>query len=53
MVNYYENQYICIKDSLDYKVTAGSHLIIVTAGAAQKPGMSQLLLVEINGLFYL
>ena len=47
------HQRVRIEGSSDYKVTAGSNLIIVTAGAAQKPGMSQLLLVEINGLFYL
>jgi L-lactate dehydrogenase len=48
------HQRVRIEGSSDYKVTAGSHLIIVTAGAAQKPGMSRLSLVEINGtLFYL
>lgn len=43
------HQRVRIEASSDYKVTAGSHLIIVTAGAAQKPGMSRLSLVEING----
>jgi threonine dehydrogenase-like Zn-dependent dehydrogenase len=48
------HQRVRIEGSSDYKVTAGSNLIIVTAGAAQKPGMSRLSLVEINGtLFYL
>ena len=43
------HQHVRIEGSSDYKITAGSHLIIVTAGAAQKPGMSRLSLVEING----
>jgi malate/lactate dehydrogenase len=47
------HQRVRIEGSSDYKVTAGSHLIIVTAGAAQKPGMSRLSLVEINGTFYI
>jgi len=44
------HQRVRIEASSDYEITAGSHLIIVTAGAAQKPGMSRLSLVEINGM---
>jgi L-lactate dehydrogenase len=43
------HQRVRIEASSDCKITAGSHLIIVTAGTAQKPGMSRLSLVEVNG----
>jgi hypothetical protein len=43
------HQRVRIEASSDYNVSAGSHLIIVTAGGAQKPGMSRLSLIEMNG----
>jgi len=39
---------IVIEASTDYEITDNSHLVIVTAGAAQKPGQSRLELIGIN-----
>jgi L-lactate dehydrogenase len=42
------HSYVKITSSSDYKVSANSNLVIITAGAAQKPGESRLGLVERN-----
>jgi len=39
---------ISIEASTDYEITDNSHLVIVTAGAAQKPGQSRLELIGVN-----
>jgi len=38
----------CVKGTTDYKDTAGSDLVIITAGLARKPGMSRDDLIEKN-----
>lgn len=38
----------CLKGTVDYEDTAGSDLVIITAGLARKPGMSRSDLVEKN-----
>lgn len=43
------HQRVRIEASSDYSITAGSHLVIITAGVAQKVGESRLSLVERNG----
>jgi hypothetical protein len=43
------HQRVRIEASSDYSITAGSHLVIITAGVAQKTGESRLSLVERNG----
>lgn len=42
------HQRVRIKASSDYAISRGSHLVIVTAGVAQKVGESRLSLVERN-----
>lgn len=42
------HQRVRIEASSDYSITKGSHLVIITAGVARKPGESRLVLVEKN-----